>query len=100
MLHPFQSEEAAESFIWSDGKFLEVVHSEEKKELRIVFTDYCDKRFRFLFSSVAEVAIADAVYCVKADHSTASGKKQISFHDDDGIVLSFRYSSVARHEVA
>ncbi len=98
MLDLFQSKDAAESFIWADGRFRSVTLSEKKKEMAVSFTDYCGKRIRFLFSNVDEVKMTEPVYCVRASHARAGKRKILSLYDDDGLVLSFQYGAVASHE--
>ena len=93
-----RSKDDAEMLVWSDGRFESIEHAEQKKELCVVFTDYCSKRWRLSFSDVDGVTVDDPVYCTGSSHETAGGRKQLVLFDDDGVVLSFRYAAVHRDE--
>ncbi len=98
MINFLQTKDEAESFIWSDGEFREVSTSPDGKSLNIAFTDYCGRRFRFLFEAIDELMVADPAYCVKSNHSRVGDIKKICLHVDDGPVLSFRYMLVKSYE--
>jgi hypothetical protein len=89
-----QKKDAAESFIWSDGRFESVSLSDGSSELTIDYTDYCSNRFRFRFQGVAELVVSDPVYCIRSSHQHEAGKKKLVLYDDDRIVISFRYDGV------
>jgi hypothetical protein len=93
----FRRRDVAEGFIWSDGEFLGVAFSEEKKELSVDFIDYCERRSRFVFRGVEQIQISEPVYCVRSQHSFVDGVKKLRLFDDDGIVLSFCYRDVRQH---
>ncbi len=99
MFDALRNNDAAESFIWSDGEFQNVSFSKEKEELTIDFTDYCSNRFRFIFSNVDDLVVKDPVYCIHSTHSLVARKKQLALSDDDGVVITFRYASVQQHEM-
>jgi len=93
-----RSKDKAESFVWSDCKFEDVAHVKERQQLGITLTDYRSKRWRFLFTDVEALVLAEPVYCTRSSHSTHRGKKRIALSDDDGEVLAFCYGSVQLHE--
>ena len=96
----FQKKNVAESFTWTDGKFESIDFSDERRELRIDFTDYCSNRYRFIFCDVDELVVSDPVYCIHSSHPHEAGKKKLVLKDDDGIVISFRYATVQKQDIA
>jgi len=94
MFSLFRKSDSAESFIWTDGSFKAVIHSEKKKELRIEYVDYCDNSVSFTFKGVEDVLINDPSYCVGSEHKRTGDKKRIELEDDDATVLSFNYDTV------
>ena len=94
ILSGFFRRDGAESFIWSDGSFEEVVFVEEEKMLVVRFRDYADTLVTFTFSSVSALVVNDPVYCVGSHHSRHEGGREINLHDDDDVVLSFVYEDV------
>lgn len=94
-----QTKDKAESFVWSDCQFKDVAHDREKRQLWITLNDYRSKRWRFLFSDIEELTLADPIFCVRSTHTTKAGKKRIVLYDDDNEpALEFCYSTVERHE--
>jgi hypothetical protein len=100
MFDIFRQKDAAESFIWTDGKFEDVSYSEMKREVTIDYIDYCSNRSCFTFLGVDRFVMTDPVYCIRSSHKTDAGKKRLELSDDDGVVVSFRYDTVQQHEAS
>jgi hypothetical protein len=98
MFDIFRQKDAAELFIWTDGKFEDVSYSETKREVAIDYTDYCSNRSRFTFFGCDQFVMTDPVYCIHASHTKVGDKRKLELSDDDGVVVAFCYDTVQQHE--
>ena len=94
MFSLFRKTDAAEDFIWTDGNFKSVTHSEKTKELKIEYIDYTETEVTFNFKGVDDLEMNDPVYCLGSDHKLLKGKKRIELNDDEDVILSFIYETV------